>query len=171
MSCGLSARGVTAFLLAVCLGLVGGCLSLPREPVVVNDSQLNWLAVEYKPLEDTAPPSSIDIFGVGYIDFMQGYSPRLSDSFTQDVDNPNWNRMIQERIGMTPDNARKIIQQFVNAGLLEQPSQPRKAPDEIKGIARFRWNINNEKGGCLTADPLLLEMLDRLAGQLSGQAR
>lgn len=147
--------------------LLGGCLLPPRAPLEVSDSQLNWLSIRHRPAPADAPPSRIEIIGAGYIDFMQGASPRVADSFATDTDHADWGRMTQEKIGLSPAEARRLLQRFVDAGLLAEPPRPRGGSPEGAAVATFRWRINNQAGACLTSNPAILAIIDDLTARLT----
>lgn len=161
-------------LLLVCgLLAVAGCASLfpPAPPVTVSDSQLNWLTIRYRPLAAEHPPCRIEIVGAGYLYFIQGGSPLVADDFAVDTADRQWADLSQEKLGMTPAEARALLQQFVDAGLLDEPSRPRDADPGAPGIAICRWRLNNRRGACVTARPGLIAIIEALAARVSRKDR
>ena len=161
-------------LLLVCgLLAVAGCASLfpPAPPVTVSDSQLNWLTIRYRPLAVEHPPCRIEIVGAGYLHFVQGESPLVADDFAVDTEHLQWNNLAQEKLGMTPAETRRLLQQFVDAGLLDEPARPRRTPPDADGIAVCRWRINNQRGACATSSPELTGIVEELAARLGRQGR
>ena len=102
--------------LAAFLSLLCGCAT---PPIVVNDSQLNWLQITLTPAETGANVSRINLIGVGYIEFMEGRSPRVANSFSQDVGNAKWQDVYQEKLGVSPEVIRDWLQLFVDAGVMD----------------------------------------------------
>ncbi len=161
--------------LCLALGLLAaaGCASLfpPKPPVEVSDSQLNWLAIRYRPIGADRPPCRIEIVGAGYLHFVQGESPLVADDFAVDTEHLQWNNLAQEKLGMTPAETRRLLQQFVDAGLLDEPARPRRTPPGAAGIAVCRWRINNRRGACATSNPALTGLVEELAARLGRQGR
>jgi hypothetical protein len=159
--------------LALGLLTAAGCTSLfpPEPPVEVSESQLNWLTIRYRPLAADHPPCRIEIVGAGYLQFAQGESPLVADDFAVDTEHLQWNHLTQEKLGMTPADARQMLQQFVDAGLLDAQARPRGADPGAPGIAACRWRINNRRGGCVTARPELTGLVEALAARLGRQER
>ena len=97
---------------------------------------------------------------------MQGESPLVADDFAVDTEHLQWSNLTQEKLGMTPGEARQMLQQFVDAGLLDEPARPRGTDPGAPGIAACRWRINNRRGGCVTARPELTGLVEELAARL-----
>jgi len=159
--------------LALGLLTAAGCTSLfpPEPPVEVSESQLNWLTIRYRPLAADHPPCRIEIVGAGYLQFIQGESPLVVDDFAVDTEHYQWNNLTQEKLGMTPAEARRMLQQFVDAGLLGEPRQLRETAPGASGIASCRWRINNQPGGCVTSNPDLTRLVEIIAARLGRQER
>lgn len=159
--------------LALGLLAAAGCASLypPQAPMEVSDSQLNWLTIRYRPLATNRPPCRIEIVGAGYLQFIQGESPLVVDDFAVDTEHYQWNNLTQEKLGMTPAEARRMLQQFVDAGLLGEPRQLRETAPGASGIASCRWRINNQPGGCVTSNPDLTRLVKIIAARLGRQER
>ncbi len=163
-------RRIAVLTLALATLLGSGCALLERKPTIVSDSQLNWLAVKYRPLDPARPPCRIEIVGAGYLDFMIGASPLVADSFATDTENINWDKMNHEKLGMQPGEARRLMQFFVDGGLLQSAKKRgrRQLDDpDVPGIALFRWRINGDAGGSLTSDPELLAIVEDIINHLS----
>ena len=141
--------------------LVAGCASAPIE---VNDSQLNWIKIKYQPAAagQDAKPCQIDLIGAGSIEFKEGLSPRVTDSFSQDTGNAHWNDFHQEKLGVPPDIIRGWMQIFVDAGLMDKSKSKPHGRGEKRDIAVFHANINRELAICITDDEELLGHVRRL---------
>ncbi len=141
--------------------LISGCATAPVE---VSDSQLNWLNITYKPAEQGAKPSRINLIGVGSIEFMEGRSPRVANDFAQDTEHEHWQDFYQEKLGVPPDVIRGWLQIFVDAGMLEKSKNKiRKVKDGTpRDIAVFHANIDMDKYVCITDDDELLAQVRRL---------
>ncbi len=154
------------FALAAAALLLSGCALFQEKPVTeVNDSQLNWMTVRYHPADPDRKPCYINILGVGSIEFRQGRSPLVFDSFSQDVDNPLWGDIDSEKLGMTPDQARWILQLFVDAGLTTESKRMKRLGSSEKGkaeagIALFSAKLNNEEYRTATNSPKLIDTLE-----------
>ena len=148
--------------------LLSGCALFQEKPVTeVNDSQLNWMVVRYHPADQQRKPCFINILSVGSIEFRQGRSPLVFDSFSQDVDNPLWGDIESEKLGVTPDQARWILQLFVDAGLTTESRRMRRLSSAEKGktesgIAIFTAKLNNKKYHTATNSPKLIDTLERV---------
>lgn len=163
-------RFAGALLLSGGLMMLCGCASLfpPPAPVEVSDSQLNWLNVSYRPAHPERPPCRIEIIGAGYLSFQQGKSPLVADSFATDTTDASWSDMTQEKLGMTPAQARTLMQGFVDAGLLAEGRHGMQVENTAtNGFARFRWRINNKNGSCMTSRPALVGIVERLSANLT----
>lgn len=120
-----------------------GCalFGLEKTPKI-SDSQLNSLQVFYTPADENADFIYVNIISSGYIYLKKGRSPRVLNSFSQNVESPDWNNINEEKLGVPPDVTRDWIQKFFNAGLA---SENRKSAKRVKkpefgkenGIAKF----------------------------------
>ena len=144
---------------AATLPFLCGCASAPIE---VSDSQLNWLQITRRPTDANAPHCYINLIGVGYIDFMEGRSPRVTNSFSQDVGNAQWQNVHQERLGVSPDVIRDWLQLFVNAGVMDSAKNKVSKNNDAKETVLFQANINREKFVCVTDDEELLDLVQKL---------
>ena len=145
--------------LAAFLSLLCGCAT---PPVVVSDSQLNWLQITRRPAEPGASISHINLIGVGYIEFIEGRSPRVANAFSQDVDNAKWQDVYQEKLGVSPEVIREWLQLFVDAGVMDSSKNKVSKNNEAKRTVLFQANINREKAICNTDDEELLDLVDKL---------
>jgi len=156
--------------------MLGGCaLFFPSEqPFVVDDSQLNWLNISYRPADLKRPPCRIAIVGAGYIRYISGESPLVADDFATDTADARWGDVAQEKLGITPPEARALMQGFADAGLMSEPAVPRgrgKLLADAPGVALFNASLNGERKRCVTANPELLALVETLAGQLGALRR
>ena len=145
--------------LAACLSLLCGCAT---PPIVVNDSQLNWLQMTLIPAEAGAKLSRINLIGAGYVEFMEGRSPRVANSFSQEVENAKWQDVYQEKLGVSPEVIRDWLQLFVDAGVMDSAKNKVSKSNETKATVRFQANINRERAFCVTDDEELLELVGKL---------
>ena len=154
-------KSVLIFLAAFAASLpfLCGCASAPIE---VSDSQLNWLQITRRPADANAPHSRINLIGVGYIDFLEGRSPRVTNSFSQDVGNAQWQNVREEKLGVSPDVIRDWLQLFVDAGVMDSAKNKISKGDEAKETVLFQANINREKAMCVTDDEELLDLVHKL---------
>ena len=102
--------------LAASLTLLGGCASAP---IVVSDSQLNWLQITCRPSAPGAPHCRINLIGVGYIEFIEGHSPRVANDFSLETDHARWQDAYQEKLSVPPDVIRDWLQLFADAGVMD----------------------------------------------------
>ena len=154
--------------LAASLSLVCGCAT---RHVVVSDSQLNWLQITRRPSDERILQSRTNLIGAGYIEFIEGRSPRVANSFSQDVGNAQWQSVYQEKLGVQPDVIRDWLQLFVDAGLLD-PSKNKVSKDNAAGeTVVFQANINREKYVCVTDDMELLGLVRELVDVIKAQGK
>lgn len=157
----------TASILAFALSFFSGCALFQEKTLTqVNDSQLNWLFVRYHPANGS-PPCSLNIVGVGSVEFKQGRSPLVFDSFSQDVDNPFWGDIIEEKLGVTPAQARWMMQLFVDAGLTKELKRmkklsPRERTSAEAGIATITAKLNGKPFRVRTNNPALTGVVDAI---------
>ena len=145
--------------LAAALSLLCGCTT---PPIIVNDSQLNWLQITRRPADAGAPQSRINLIGVGYVEFMEGRSPRVANAFSQDIDHAKWQDVYQEKLGVSPDVIRDWLQLFVDAGVMDSAKNKVSKDNKAQKTVLFQANINREKAVCVTDDEELLELVDKL---------
>jgi len=148
-----------------------GCAILfpPDKPFVVDDSQLNWMTVRYRPASRQRQPCTLSLYGAGYIRVIAGKSPLVADSFAVNTEHERWGDAHEEKIGMSPAEARGIMQLFADAGLMSEPPRPPKdqaVTEESLGVAVFRCRINGEPFACMTMKSQLTDLLDALLDQV-----
>ncbi len=145
--------------LAASLSFVCGCATAP---VKVGDSQLNWLQITCRPSDKHAPQCRINLIGAGYIDFIEGRSPRVTNSFSQEIGDEKWQDVYQEKLGVSPEVIREWLQLFVDAGATDSAKNKVSKKDKAEETVLFQANINNDKTICLTDDEELLELVHTL---------
>jgi hypothetical protein len=145
--------------IAASLSLLCGCAT---PPVVVSDSQLNWLQITRRSADENILQSRINLIGVGYIEFIEGRSPRVTNAFSQDVGNAQWQDVYQEKLGVHPDVIRDWLQLFVDAGVMDSSKNKVSKNNEAKETVLFQANINREKAICVTDDEELLRLVHKL---------
>lgn len=155
---------------AIAALLIAGCASTP---VMVNDSQLNWLQFKYIPAAQDAKPCRVNLIGAGYIEFTEGSSPLVKDDFAVAVDDKNWQDVYRERLGVPPDVIRMWLQRFSDAGVTLPPKR-KKGDDptaEPKDIALFRANFNMKKYACASDDEELLNVVRELIAIIKSEGK
>lgn len=112
---------VLFLLLCLCVGC--GTPYLEREHFQVNEYDINRFEVVF--VKDTKrPPVRLFINGAGVVEVQTGKSPQLSDSFSIDMANKDWNNIICRRQTITRADARMLFQSLVNYGLYHKPADP-----------------------------------------------
>ena len=145
-----------------------GCALFREKPLTeVNDSQLNWLQVRYHPAGAERKPCYVNIVGVGSVEFKQGRSPLVFNPFSQDVENPLWGDIVEEKLGVTPAQARWIMQLFVDAGLMTESARMKglARADRGKaegGIAIIAAKLNGKDVRVATNNPALIDTVESL---------
>ena len=142
---------------ALLLLVAGGCATAPFE---VSDSQLNWLLVTYAPQGGKA--CRVNLIGAGYIDFIEGASPLVTDDFSMKVESELWQDKQQERLGLSPGEIRTWIQRFADAGLARRHKSPSRQNVEKGHVVFIRASVNREKYGFVTDDERLISLVDDL---------
>lgn len=157
-----------ALALALAAFMASGCALFREKPLTeVNDSQLNWLNVRYHPASKDKKPCCLNIVGVGSVEFKQGRSPLVFNSFSQDVGNPLWGDIEEEKLGVTPEQARWIMQLFVDAGLMDEASRMKKlARSDLgkaeSGIAIIAAKLNGKQVRVATNSQPLIDTVESL---------
>ena len=152
---------------ALCAALSGCALFREKPLTEVNDSQLNWIQVRYHPAAEGAKPCSLNIVGVGSVEFRQGRSPLVFNSFSQDVDNPLWGDISEEKLGVTPAQAQWMMQLFVDAGLPQEAKRMGKLTKEERenaaaGIAIISAKLNGKMFRVNTNNPEIIGVVDAI---------
>jgi len=161
------AAALCAAALALSALALSGCALFGEKPLTeVNDSQLNWLTVRYHPAGGAAP-CCIEIVGVGSVEFRQGRSPLVFDSFSQDVNNPAWGDITEEKLGVTPAQAREILQYFIDAGLATENKRMKRLDSKTRedasaGIATISAKLNGKPFRVRTNNPDITGVIDAI---------
>lgn len=154
---------LTACSLAM-LCAVSGCalFSGNTPPMIVKESQLNWLEVSYLPGMGKAP-MQISLLGSGNIRVRRGTSPQIGDAFSQDVANVKWNDINVDQINVEPAQIRNVYQGLVDRGLLRAPDKD-FVPSANRGnpLARIIGSLNNEHVARLAIEPELVGYIREL---------
>lgn len=159
-------RPIQLLALVASLLALAGCLT--DDPIVVSDSQLNWLSIKYRPLPDSSyKPCTIDIFGTGLIRYNEGHSPLVANDFATNVDDKHWGEHYRDEIGSTPAEIQQLLQVFVDAGVMTLDKDRKRSEKGLdmtttNGIVIFRAKINGEAGACVTDKPKLIAPVERL---------
>ena len=148
---------VVLALLALCFG-GSGCsiFSSKDRPVVVKDSQLNWLEVCYLPGAGQ-PAVQLSLMGSGLIRIKRGSSPLVANDFSQDIANVKWNDVDVDQINVEPARLREIFQALVNRGLLRETDKD-FAPSANRGVptARITGLLDKEHVVRIAVEPELV---------------
>ena len=159
-------RPIQLLALVASLFMLAGCLT--EDPMIVNDSQLNWMSIKYRPLPDSPyKPCSIDIFGTGLIRYNEGHSPLVANDFAVNVEDKHWGEHFRDEIGSTPAEAQQLLQAFVDAGVMTQDKDKKRSEAGLdmtttNGIVIYRAKINGEAGACVSDSPKLIAPVERL---------
>lgn len=159
---------IAPVLAAATAAVLSGCALFFEKPLTeVNDSQLNWITVRYHPATPGMKPCRLEIVGVGSVEFRQGRSPLVFDSFSHDINNPNWGDIVEEKLGVPPEQARWMMQLFVDAGLSTEFSRMRKLKgkdleDASAGIAAISAKLNGKLFRVKTNNPEITAVIDSI---------
>lgn len=161
-------RAIGAGAMAALLAISSGCAIFGDKPLrEVSDSQLNWLNVRFHPASSSSKPASINIVGVGSVEFKQGRSPLVFNSFSHDVNNPLWGDIEEEKLGVTPEQARWMMQLFVDAGLTTEAKRMRRIPEAERnsaadGIAIITAKLNGDMFKVRTNNPDIISVVEAI---------
>ncbi len=147
---------------AAILPLLCGCASTPR---VVGESQLNWIAISYRPASAGLKPCRITLSGTGHIDFKEGLSPRIGNEFSQDVEHSQWQDVYQDKLNVPPDVIRGWLQIFVDAGIMDRKKRISGNRDgSARDTALISGKIHFDNIACVTDDEEILGHVRKLIG-------
>lgn len=163
----LAASLAAAAMCAAAFALSGCALFFDKPIKEVNDSQLNWLCVRYHPASEKVKPIYINIVGVGSVEFKQGRSPLVFEPFSQNVDSPLWGDIYEEKLGVRPDQARWMMQLFVDAGLVTETKRMRRlvnsmTADASNGIASITAKLNGKLLKVRTTNPDIISVIESI---------
>lgn len=145
---------------------LGGCGPFWVDPyIVVKESQLNWVHIQYYNLsKDPIRRTSVYLSGTGYAEIKKGVSDQISNDFAKGYNKDTWDKMDSYRVQVDPEHVRNIMQNLVNHGLLDKEKTGKKSKKE--GFSRFiavRANIcsntYSDNVNIFEADPDLAEQL------------
>ena len=150
--------------LAACAMALAGCASGRGPRFAVDDSQLNWMEISYRPGSPAAKPCHISLLGTGSLSYRSGNSPQLSNSFSTDVTHPSWGDISEGSFPIPPSEMRQIFQSFLDHGALDNPKSDKnagKTPGQpvVSLTSKFR---NAKPSRRITSDPVLVGMVERL---------
>lgn len=130
-------------------------------PVVVSDSQLNWLEVKYMPISPDAKPCRISLIGVGSIEYKEGTSPQVASSFAVNTEDAGWQDVYQESLGVQPAVLRSWLQRFADAGVMTENARVNAAKELQKKADRafITARINGKKAVCITTGESLIKVV------------
>ncbi len=164
------ARGFVAALVSMlCLACGGGCASWSGRPETlrfeVSISNLDWVEIAYLPAPGDPlfqQPCRLSLMGSGEIEFRTGRSPRLWDSFSDAVEDPDWNDLYEDRRHVGQDRMQELYQQFVDAGLFPRYTRHLIALDGSGPGIRINAQIGRERVLRLTDDPRIVRVVERM---------
>ena len=154
----LSLKRSTVVVLTLFVLCGSGCsmFSGKGRTMLVQDSQLNWLEVNYFPGMGK-PPVQLSLLGSGNIRIRRGTSPQIGNDFSQDVANVKWNDLSVDQINIESAQMRDVFQSLVDRGLLCEPDKD-FVPSANRGnpLARIVGSLNNEHVARLAIEPELV---------------
>ena len=144
-----------------------GCVSamqsdgrLRHKSFDVSISELDWLEIVYTPAENDREillPCHLSFFGVGYVEFKTGRSPKFWKETSTDTTHPDWSSYYTDRVNIGRTEMERVFQEYVDQGVVPPSymmlvsrnvrSSEKSAWVSIKGIIgfnEFRLNTDNE---------------------------
>lgn len=105
-----------------------GCISpvqrdgrLRHSSFDVDVSELDWLEILYIPAANDREiilPCKLSVFGVGYIEFKTGKSPKFWRESSTDTSNPEWGSYYADRVTLGPQEVERVFQNYIDEGLV-----------------------------------------------------
>ncbi|MGI6495044.1 MAG: hypothetical protein ACOX5G_02970 [Kiritimatiellia bacterium] len=144
--------------------IAAGCASGRGPRFAVDESQLNWLEIAYRPSDPAMEPCQLKLLGTGSISLRKGISPQLADSFSTDVAHPGWNDVSTFVASIPPSEMRQVFQSFLDAGALDSPRSDRKEgvlPGRAFVVLTSKFKAGRSYRRA-TADAKLVGMVERL---------
>ncbi len=144
------------------------------EAIRVDDSSLNWVEFIYLPGKTGAVanplreqtgrkrisvPVRLSLLGSGSISMKIGTSEQVVNDFATGSDADSWNDMQEDRINISPDMMRQILQVFVDEGLIPQYPAYLPPPQKTPQI-RYVGKIQGTKFGMQTDNPFLVKLVE-----------
>lgn len=161
---------ITAFIILLVAISITGCFSpedatgrLRHRSMQVELSGLDWIEAFYYPTDNDPlikDPCRLSIFGSGEMIFKTGRSPQIWDSFSTQVDDPNWNDIYSDRLHLSQEEMESIFQEFVDKGLVPQNVYTRSAGEIKKPNVRFIAQIGREKVRRVTDNVYLVKLVE-----------
>lgn len=161
---------ITAFFVLFTAIVMTGCLSpedntgrLRHRSVNVELSGLDWIEVSYYPIDNdplVKDPCRLSIFGSGEVVFKTGRSPQIWDSFSAQVEDPNWNDVFSDRIHLSQEEMELVFQAFVDEGLIPQRVYTRAAKEVEKPYVKFAAQVGREKVRRVTDNKFLVALVE-----------
>lgn len=166
----------------LCAGLLSGCQNLAvtedghvrGETILVDDSSLNWVEFIYFPAQANAGasplytrngrkritlPVRLSLLGSGSISMKIGTSEQVLNDFATGADAESWNDIQEDRINISPEMMRQILQVFVDEGLVPQYPAYLPPPQKLPQI-RYVGTIRGTKFGLQTDNPYLVKLVE-----------
>ena len=161
---------VAALALSAPLLFAPGCAStdregrIPHESFAVAGSGLDHVSFVYDPApgsERFPHPFRLELYGTGLVTFRTGPSPQVRDSFSTASADPDWQRMVQGRFAVSPDEMRDILQVFVDEGMV--PSRAVRGNLGAAPVVQYAGNVNNKKFRNATSNAVLVDAVEDFA--------
>ena len=148
------------------LSLLAGCGPFWVDPyVAVNDSPLNWVHIHYYNMR-REPYRRIGVYinGAGLVEVRKGTSELVSNDFAKRYKDENWNDIKTFRYQIKPEEARDIMQNLVNFGVLDREktfkSSDKEVTDRFIAVkANINTNTYSDNVNIFEDDPDLAEQL------------
>jgi hypothetical protein len=152
--------------LSVCLCylvLAAGCASLNEVRFTVDPSGLDYAQFRISrasAIDGKAETIRIDLSGSGFLEMTTGQSERVTESFWQPSDNPNWQDLHRTHEMLSADETTAIFQQLVDLGMFDrkQPEEATPPPHDLAILAQ----IGFKKRLILTSRKDYRELFDKL---------
>ncbi|MDD5707152.1 MAG: hypothetical protein PHR35_14610 [Kiritimatiellae bacterium] len=168
---GAAGRQLVAWAAVAALAMLAGCATWTNSDArfVVDDSQLNWMSISYRPSDATRAPCRINISAAGSVRCLTGKSPLVANDFATDTEHAQWADASENNLGMTPAEARAVLQRFADAGIMREPSRPKRErlPADVPGVAVFICRLNRVEQRCVTANPELIALIESLLHEIA----
>ena len=149
--------------------------SLVGKRFEVRSSSLNWAVIAYTPREgdrDFRFPCRLSLFGSGEIQFRTGRSPLVFDDFSQKIDDPHWNEIVEDRVNVGDEAMRDILQSLVDAGVFHDDWHRVRAGEEPRPpMVRIRAKVDGNETLRVVDNRRVVRIVERLLVPFAGTAR
>jgi len=170
---------VGCWLLVVCGSLlISGCGPFWVDPyITVKESSLNWVIIHYYNM--TRQPIrriGVEIYGNGMVLVKKGTSELVSNDFAKRHKEESWSNIKTFRLQITPQQAKDIFQNLVNAGVLDREKTFKASKKEVQDrfiavSANINCNTYSDNVNIFEEDPDLAEELLDVVREFENPAR